>query len=105
MGFGIRFLRNGQLGRWRPGWRYQEGSGRCILFLWHLCDQKGYEVNGGPSRVSRDFEKYRFEPVNDRARCARAGIVLPVQHERSEVVGPVDLNLRPIDYEEGGEPG
>ena len=22
-----------QRGRWRPGWRYQEGSGRGVLFL------------------------------------------------------------------------
>ena len=50
----------------------------------------GVEVeNGGPSRVRWGFEKHCFEPVNDRALCARAGIVLPVQHERSEVVGPV----------------
>ena len=41
--------------------------------------------------MNRGFEKHRFEPVNDRALCARAGIVLPVQHERSEVVGPVGL--------------
>ena len=60
-------------------------------------------VNGGHSRVNRGFEKRRFEPVNARALCARAGIVPPVQHERSEVVGPVDLNLRTIDYEDCGE--
>jgi hypothetical protein len=45
--------------------------------------------NGGPSRVNRGFEKHRFEPVNDRALCARAGLVLQVQHARSEMVGPV----------------
>ena len=69
-----------QRGRWRPGWRYQEGPGRGFLFLLSkICQDSVDDVLilnasddfGGPTAATTNFNidiEYALEPLGPRHR-------------------------------------
>jgi len=69
-----------QRGRWRPGWRYQEGPGRGFLFLLSkICQDSVDDVLilnasddfGGPTAATTNFNidiEYALESLGPRHR-------------------------------------